>query len=263
MLGQDVLDPDTRAFYCRTIERLNDAGVPYLVGGAYALGHYTGIERHTKDFDVFVHRRDLERALDVLGETGCRTELTFPHWLGKAHCEGDFVDVIFSSGNAIAEVDDEWFEYAIDGDVLGLPVRLCPVEEIIWSKAFIMERERYDGADIAHLLFARADHLDWERLVRRFGPNWRVLLSHLTLFGFIYPSERARIPRRVMEELLGRLVREMNAPSPPEPVCRGPLISRAQYRIDVECWGFLDARRAPHGRMSDAEIARWTDAIDE
>ena len=28
--------------------------MPFLVGGAYAFARYTGIERHTKDFDVFV-----------------------------------------------------------------------------------------------------------------------------------------------------------------------------------------------------------------
>jgi hypothetical protein len=27
-------------------------------------------------------------------------------------------------------------------------VKLMPVEESIWTKAFIMERERFDGADI-------------------------------------------------------------------------------------------------------------------
>jgi hypothetical protein len=59
------------------------------------------------------------------------------------------------------------------------------VEETIWSKAFVMERERYDGADIAHLLRASAERLDWHRLLERFDAHWPVLLSHLILFGFI------------------------------------------------------------------------------
>jgi hypothetical protein len=36
-----------------------------------------------------------------------------------------------------------------------VPVIFCPPEEMIWSKAFVMERERYDGAD-ARILFVRA-----------------------------------------------------------------------------------------------------------
>jgi hypothetical protein len=173
------LDPAARAFYQRSMWMLDEAGLPFLVGGAYAFARYTGIERHTKDFDIFVHPRDFDRVLDTLAAAGCETHVPFPHWLGKAHREGEFVDVIFSSGNGVAVVDDEWFRHAVDDEVLGMPARLCPAEEIIWSKAFIMERERYDGADIAHILRASADTLDWTRLVERFGSNWRVLLQHL------------------------------------------------------------------------------------
>ena len=91
-------------------------------------------------------------------------------------------------------------------------MKLCPPEEMIWSKAMIMERERYDGADVAHLFRHCSGLLNWERLVRRFGGNWRVLLSHLILFGFIYPGERALIPAAVMRELLNRLLAELDVP---------------------------------------------------
>ena len=75
---------------------------------------------------------------------------------------------------------------------------------MIWQKALIMERERFDGADVAHVLRARADRLDWDRLLDRFAEHWPVLLSHLILFGYIYPEERAKIPARVMRTLLRR-----------------------------------------------------------
>jgi len=257
------LSAEAQAFYRRAITGLRQSGVPFLVGGAYAFARYTGIERHTKDFDVFLHRRDLETALVTLGKQGCQTELTFPHWLGKAYCGDEFVDLIFSSGNGIAEVDDEWFEHSVEDTVLGMPVRLIPAEEMIWSKAFIMERERYDGADVAHLLRALGPDLDWRRLVRRFDDQWRVLLSHLVLFGYVYPSERDKIPDRVMRQLLGRLETERPAPAPSGRVCQGTILSRAQYLVDVERWGYRDARRLPGGNMSTDEIAHWTAAIDE
>ena len=58
-----------------------------------------------------------------------------------------------------------------------------------------MERERYDGADVAHIILAYGDRMDWRRLIDRFGRYWRVLLSHLVLYGFIYPSAaRACLP---------------------------------------------------------------------
>lgn len=34
--------------------------------------------------------------------------------------------------------------------------------------------------------------LDWSRLARRFGQHWRVLPSHLILFGCIYPTSAGR-----------------------------------------------------------------------
>ena len=37
-------------------------------------------------------------------------------------------------------------------ELLGVPVKHCAPEEMIWMKAYIMERERFDGADIAHIL---------------------------------------------------------------------------------------------------------------
>jgi hypothetical protein len=258
-----ALPPETRAFYGEAMRVLHEAGVSFLVGGAYALHLYTGIERHTKDMDVFLRPDDSRAALDALAAAGCRTELTFPHWLGKARRSDDFIDVIFSSGNGMAPVDDQWFEHAVTGEVLGVPARLVPAEEMVWQKSFVQERERYDGADIAHLLRAAGRDLDWPRLLSRFGPHWRLLLSQLVLFGFVYPSERDRVPAWVMNDLVVRLQAEVASPPPQERVCQGTLLSREQYLIDIERWGYADPRERPQGNMTPGDIDRWTRAITE
>lgn len=258
-----TLPPETAAFYQAMIEALDAASVPFLVGGAYAFARYTGIERHTKDLDIFVQAGDLERTMTALAGAGCVTELTFPHWLGKAFQGTDFIDVIFSSGNGLVPVDEEWFAHGVAENVLGRSVRLIPPEEMLWSKAFVMERERYDGADIAHLLRVTAATLSWPRLLRRFGEHWPVLLSHLVLFGYVYPAEARRVPRWVMSELLGRAAAELEAPTAAERVCRGPFISREQYLIDLHEWGYRDPRLSVNGgAMTPGEIQHWTDAID-
>lgn len=260
------LDPETRAFYRRALTRLQEAGVLFLVGGAYAFERYTGIARHTKDLDVFLHEADYPRALAALEADGCRGEVPFPHWLAKAHCGDHFVDLIFGSGNGVAPVDDAWFEYAVDETVLGIPVQVVPAEEMIWQKALIMERERFDGADVAHVLLARADRLDWDRLLDRFGEHWPVLLSHLILFGYIYPEERAKIPAWVLRSLLRRVEHSppsMTADGPDGvdgPVCNGTVLSRTQYVVDVEEWGYQDARVEPIGSMTADAAASWTEA---
>ena len=251
-------DPEL-AFYAKVITLLNRAHVPFLVAGAGVLEHHTGICRDTKDLDLFIHERDLERTLSSLEAAGMQTEVAFPHWLAKAHEHGKFVDLIYNSGNGATPVDDLWFEHASQGTLLGQPVGFCPVEETIWSKSFVMERERYDGADVAHLLAARAKDLDWPRLVWRYGRYWRVLLSHLVLFGFIYPDLARNVPQGVMDELLERLRVERQIVSR-ERVCLGTLLSREQYLLDVEA-GRRDGRLPPTGRMHPIDVAAWTAAI--
>jgi hypothetical protein len=158
-------------------------------------------------------------------------------------------------------VDDGWFEHATSGGILGVSVKIAPPEETVWSKAFVMERERFDGADVVHLILAHGERLDWSRLMARFGRHWRVLFAHLVLFGFIYPSERSRVPAWVMEQLLGRVKEETESPNAAEAVCYGTLLSWSQYLGDVLGGSFRDARIRPFGNMSAEEVARWTAAV--
>lgn len=253
----DILDDETRGFYLKALDVLDDSGVPYAVGGAYAMAYHAGIIRHTKDLDVFLRREDLPRANAAFDAAGYRTELTHPHWLGKAYNHGDnaFIDLIYGSGNGLCQVDQEWLQHSVNGQVVGRAAKLSPAEEIIWSKSFIMERNRFDGADIAHLLLATGRRLDWARLMHRFRGAERVLLAHLILFGFIYPSEQAAIPSWVMDDLYCRLRGETACT---DRVCGGTVLSWEQYLFDVRERGYQDARLAPRGRMTPEEVERWT-----
>lgn len=255
------LNPDKLEFYRSTLELFEREGLPFLVGGTHAYYRYTGIARETKDFDIFVRRSDYPRFEAAVRAAGYESELTFPHWLGKIYKNKAFIDLIFSGGNGEAAVDEEWFEHSVEGRIFGLPVRLAAPEEMIWSKSYVMERERYDGGDVMHLLLRTGKRLNWDRLMRRFGDHWRLLFMQIVKFGFVYPSERWRIPREVTEELMRRYTAEMNERSPQEKVCYGTLTSRAQYLIDVREWGFQDARREPYGTMSADDVAHWTEAI--
>jgi predicted nucleotidyltransferase len=259
---EEEVDPGTAAFYRRALQALVDAGVPFLVGGAFAHACFTGIRRSTKDLDLFIKREDYDRVAALMQDRGWRTEMTYPHWLAKVYAGEDFIDLIFNSGNGLTPVDEAWFRNNARADVLGVPVCIANIEDGLLSKAFIMERERYDGADIAHLLQANAERLDWAGLLERFGPHWRVLLAHLTLFGFVYPGERHRVPHWVMEHLIARLVTETRqAPADDLRVCAGTLLSRAQYLHDVERLGYVDGRLTPASTMTPEDVARWTEAI--
>jgi hypothetical protein len=242
-------------FYREVIQVLQASQAPFLVGGGFAFACHTGISRATKDLDLFVLPGDFSRVLDICAAAGYQTRVRFPHWLGKVSHDNHVIDIIFSSGNGLCTVDEDWFKHAVSGEVFGLPLHLCPPEEMIWSKAFVMERERFDGADVVHILSAHGKTLDWPRLLRRFDSHWRVLFSHLVLFGFVYPSERSKVPDWLMIEFERRIRMEMTSSPPQERLCQGTLLSWSQYLASVEHGGYQDARHPPRGSLTREQIA--------
>ncbi len=240
--------------------RAND--IPVLLGGAYALCVYTGLARHTKDIDFFLRAADVDRTLALFEQHGFRGGKTFPHWLAKIHCGENFADLIYATGNGLCQVDDSWFKRARDEEFLGQSVKVMAPEEIIWMKAFVQERERFDGADIAHLIQSCAESIDWTHLRDRFAEDWRVLYGHLVFFGYVFPSERHRVPLPLLREMSTRIEQEGNAPAV-EKICRGTFLSRAQYLPDVNERGYRDARLGPRTTMDKKDVAHWTAAIDE
>jgi hypothetical protein len=250
---------ESAELYRPVLASLHDAGIPFVVGGTYALERLAGFARRTKDLDLFVLREDWPRIEVALAQVGVEARIEFSHWIGKAMRGQDFVDLIFAGGNGLVRVDEEWITHGTPGIVLGVPVHICPAEEMIWSKAFVMERERFDGADVLHIIRRSGRELDWPRLVRRFADHGNVLLGHLVLFLFAYPDATDLVPEWVLDDLWSR--RAATA-AMVDRVCRGTLLSRAQYLVDVHGWGYADARLPPHGHMTDDEIATWTAAVE-
>lgn len=241
--AEKLRHPDEIGARAEAIHVLQEARIPFLVGGAYAYAAYTGIYRDTKDLDLFPLKADAARALEVLERDGWRVERTDETWIYKSFKGEYFVDFIFSSGNGVATVDREWFVHSRKGVVFGHEVQLAPPEEMIWSKAFVLERERYDGADVNHIIRAVGHEMDWERVIRRFDRYWEVLLSHLMLYRFAYPADREQVPDWVLNELLSRSLETVREGNWPERLCRGNLISRVNYNLDIQSWGYRDGRK--------------------
>ena len=197
-----------------------------------------------------VRRRDWPAIARALREQNIYTRLPFPHWLGKALHGKSQVDVIFSGGNGLTKVDDDGSRAASRPACSASTCSLSPPEELLWSKAFVMERERFDGADVLHLILAMVDDLDWRHLCERFRGHEKVLLAHVVLFQDVYPDHASRLPRWLIPALLDA---QDPAAMFSTRLCRGTLLSRAQYLVDVEKRGFADARRPPFGPMTDNE----------
>jgi hypothetical protein len=225
-----------RTLFCEVLGHLNEVKLPYVVAGAFALQHHTGIWRNTKDLDLFLTAQAVSEALKHLEEQGFQIEICDPVWLAKAHRDGYYVDLITGMSNAIITVDQSWIDHASESMVLGMPVRVLAAEELIASKLFVNFRERFDGADIVHIIYGTQGRLDWTRLRQLAGDHWELLLWELVLFHYVYPTKQHYVPREVWNDLLARLRSQLDSPSP-QVSFRGSLIDEKMFAIDVQEWG--------------------------
>jgi hypothetical protein len=235
--------PSARAevFYADALREFSKLALPFLLGGTYALSAYTGLVRATKDLDIICKSSDYLAILNHFKSLGYAISIEDERWLGKVFQGDHFFDVIFASWHGIVPVTDEWFEHAPRIEVFGIPVQVVPPTELIWSKAFIQLRHRYDGADIAHLILKQHAQIDWRRLLGYMDLHWEVLLVHLLNFRWAYPSERENVPRWLMDELIVRLKQQLDLPRSHVKICRGRIFSEIDYEVAVKEWGFADA----------------------
>lgn len=227
-------------FYKESLLELRKLNLPFMLGGTFAVRAYTGIERDTKDMDIFVMAGDYPKILNHFKDLGYRTEIEDERWLAKIFKDKSFIDLIFNSTNGITPVSDKWIQESATTEVYGVEVSVLPPTELIWAKAFVADRYKFDGADIAHVILKQAGKIHWERLLSYFEQYWEVLLWHILNFRFIYPSERELIPASLLKELIERLNEQMKLPTVRKKVCRGRLFSRGDYQIDIDKWGFAD-----------------------
>lgn len=239
MVEQETIPgAEARAFYASALKDLRRSNVPFMIGGAYALGEYADIHRETKDLDIFCKASDYPGLLQALADSGYRTEVTDANWLAKAFHGDHFVDLIFNSHNGLCPVDDSWFDHAREIELFDVPVRLIPPEEEMWTKVYVQDRHRFDGADIYHIIRKMGPELDWARLLLRLEVHWQLLLAHLVNFRFVYPSQPNQVPQWVMDELLSRMREQQALPAAKDVICRGTILSATQYRPDIEEWGY-------------------------
>ncbi len=226
-------------FYRYALTMLNDTNLPFMVGGAFALKQYTGIYRDTKDLDIFCKPSEYPKILKHFSSLGYATEITDSRWLAKVFFQdGYFMDIIFNTVNNICKVDDSWLENAYSGELWGVPAKFLSAEELFWCKIYVQNRERYDGADLNHLILRYSNHMDWRRIWMRMEQHWHLLFSQLINFQFCYPSERDLVPRWLLDELLGKVQDQYELPVPQEMLCLGPIIDQTQYGIDVLEWNY-------------------------
>lgn len=226
--------PQIKLFHAVAAE-LRELRAPWAVGGALAMVRYTGVARATKDIDIFLPGDWVARVLNRCAAAGLATARPDPVWLAKIFGGRYYVDLISGMSNGALWVTGEWVRHARPETALGEPLPLLAPEEMILSKLFVTRRDRFDGADVAHLIYC-TPALDWERLIAAAGPHGAALLPwHLCLFRYVYPQAASGVPASVWR----RMGLEATGPGGGTEF-RGTLIDRDQFRVDVERWRLRD-----------------------
>ena len=249
--------PEQERLFREVLTLLNESGVPYVVSGAFALRVHTGICRDTKDLDVFLPPEAVGGAMQFLQQHGFDCEVSDPVWLAKAHRGDFFVDLITGMSTGTVTVDRTWIERGSPSELFGVPVKILGPEELIASKLFVTRRERFDGADIAHVIYGTHGELDWDRIYVLVGEHWRLLFWHLVLYQYSYPAFTSFVPRNVWRDLIGRFQEEVEHPDR-KAEFRGSLIDPLMFAIDVDEWGMANL----HERYREAREPKLPDICD-
>lgn len=195
---QDRIESTEWTVYQRVVTQLRSAGIPFAFGGAFATAVYTGQLRNTKDFDFYIRPDDREATIGAIARAGLRDyydRLPYDRrWIYRASEDDVIVDAIWAMANQRASVDEEWLSAGPEVTVRGERLRAIPIEELIWTKLYVLQRDRSDWGDVFNLMDAQAHMIEWDRLIERMGADQPLLAGALSVFGWLAPDRTADIP---------------------------------------------------------------------
>lgn len=153
---------------------LDEAGVPFVVGGGLAAEAYQ-LRETVNDIDLFVRPVDAPRAFDGLVKRGFHAWIEDPRWLYKAIKDGITVDVIYES-TGVVHVGDETFQRArwLDIDHTRLPI-MPPEDLFVMKAAAATPSAPKHWLDAVSLLASQP--MDWEYLAFRAARTPRKVLQ--------------------------------------------------------------------------------------
>lgn len=230
-----VLPREQEDLFREILTLLENERISYAVAGAFAMQEHTGICRDTKDLDVFLTAENAVRAIKYLRDEGFECEIFDPVWLFKAHRKEFFVDLITGMSNATIVVDESWIERSIPAVVHDVRTRVLAAEELLASKLFVARRERFDGVDVAHIIYRTRGKIDWQRVLEIVGEHWEILLWALVLFRYSYPAQTNYVPAEVWRDILSRFQQVVSQPDS-KARFRGSLVDDKMFAIDVNEW---------------------------
>jgi hypothetical protein len=198
------LPPEEWAIYKAVMVEAQRRGLQFAIGGGFATMTYTRQWRNTKDIDLYIIDRDKDEMVRVLSDSGLEDyyeqERYQRHWIYRGYKNDVIVDVIWAMANQRAAVDEDWLrgpELAVDG----ARFRLVPPEETLWSKLYVIQRERCDWPDSLSLIYAVGADLNWRHVLERVNGDAPLLAALLSVFAWVCPHRSRQLPSSLWNEL--------------------------------------------------------------
>ena len=164
-------EPLLRTALKRSASALKADGVPFALGGGYALWVAGGPEP-SHDVDLVVAETDVELAANSLAAAGLRVERPPEDWLFKAYCDPNgstelaedpaLVDVLHRLGGV--PVEQSLLETAQEFEVLGVRIPVLSPTPIMIAKLKSLSEHYCDFAPLLLSVRAVREQLDWTEI---------------------------------------------------------------------------------------------------
>lgn len=200
----DLVPADQWSVYAKVWNEAKKRHVPIAMGGGLALSAYSGYVRNTKDMDLFVTIADHGRLLDIMRDTGFTEYTEYPYdptWSFRGYNSGFVVDVLWKMLNGRADVEERWVTGGWNLKIRGVEIRLLTPEDLLWSKLYILRRDRCDWPDILNLIYTQGPHMDWTYLLSSLEEDRTVMAGVMNLFKWMCPGRATVLPQGIWERL--------------------------------------------------------------
>lgn len=193
------------AVYRDVVKAAEEKKILYAVGGGPAYSEYSKRHRWTKDLDFFIKATDVNAMKEIMAELGFvdyfDQEEYDRSWIYRGFKDGVILDIIWTMPNHRMVVDDLWLTRGITVKLWDMRLRLLSPEELLWSKIYVMQRDRTDWPDLLNLVHTCADKLDWKHLCNRLGEDVLLLGALLFVYKWMCPGGARRLPEWLWSEI--------------------------------------------------------------
>jgi hypothetical protein len=148
----------------RTVSALDEAQIPFLIGGSLA-SWARGGPASSHDLDVMIRPADAKRAQDALVAVGMRPEDPPESWLLKAWDGDVLVDLIFEPAGLT--IDDELIAGAECANAAAMDFRVMAMDDVLYTKLNALNEHYLDFSSLLQIARAVREQVDWDRLRER------------------------------------------------------------------------------------------------